>query len=75
MTPEALKMLAIGLAADWHAGPWHRHRFNWRRGDAGFRTQPGGQGPILSNMMIALALAEALGIYVLIVAILLLFVA
>ena len=75
MTPETLKMLAIGLAAGLGMlGPGIGIGMIGYSAMQALGRNPEARGPILTNMMIAIALAEALGIYVLIVAILLVFV-
>ena len=76
MTPETLKMLAVGLAAGLGMlGPGIGIGMIGYAAMQALGRNPEARGPILTNMMIAIALAEALGIYVLIVAILLVFVA
>ena len=76
MTPETLKMLAVGLAAGLGMlGPGIGIGMIGYSAMQALGRNPEARGPILTNMMIAIALAEALGIYVLIVAILLVFVA
>ena len=76
MTPETLKMLAVGLAAGLGMlGPGIGIGLIGYAAMQALGRNPEARGPILTNMMIAIALAEALGIYVLIVAILLVFVA
>jgi len=75
MTPETLKMLAIGLAAGLGMlGPGIGIGLIGYSAMQALGRNPEARGPIMTNMMIAIALAEALGIYVLIVAILLVFV-
>ena len=76
MTPETLKMLAVGLAAGLGMlGPGIGIGLIGYSAMQALGRNPEARGPILTNMMIAIAMAEALGIYVLIVAILLVFVA
>ena len=76
MTPETLKMLAIGLAAGLGMlGPGIGIGMIGYSAMQALGRNPEARGSILTNMMIAIAMAEALGIYVLIVAILLVFVA
>jgi F-type H+-transporting ATPase subunit c len=76
MTPETLKMLAIGLAAGLGMlGPGIGIGMIGYSAMQALGRNPEARGPILTNMMIGIAMAEALGIYVLIVAILLVFVA
>jgi F-type H+-transporting ATPase subunit c len=75
MTPETLKMLAIGLAAGLGMlGPGIGIGMIGYSAMQALGRNPEARGPIMTNMMIAIGLAEALGIYVLIVAILLVFV-
>jgi len=75
MTPETLKMLAIGLAAGLGMlGPGIGIGLIGYSAMQALGRNPEARGSILTNMMIAIGLAEALGIYVLIVAILLVFV-
>jgi F-type H+-transporting ATPase subunit c len=76
MTPETLKMLAVGLAAGLGMlGPGIGIGMIGYSAMQALGRNPEARGSILTNMMIAIAMAEALGIYVLIVAILLVFVA
>ncbi len=76
MTPETLKMLAVGLAAGLGMlGPGIGIGLIGYSAMQALGRNPEARGPIMTNMMIAIGLAEALGIYVLIVAILLVFVA
>ncbi len=76
MTPETLKMLAVGLAAGLGMlGPGIGIGMIGYAAMQALGRNPEARGPILTNMMIGIAMAEALGIYVLIVAILLVFVA
>ncbi len=75
MDPESLKMLAIGLSAGLGMlGPGIGIGLVGYAAMQALGRNPEARGAILTNMMIAIALAEALGIYVLIVAILLVFV-
>jgi F-type H+-transporting ATPase subunit c len=76
MDPNAMKMLAVGLAAGLgFLGP------GLGLGLIGFSAMqalgrnPEARGPILTNMILIGALAEAIGIYALIVAIILALVA
>ncbi len=76
MDPETLKMLAVGLVAGLGMlGPGIGIGLIGYSAMQALGRNPEARGPILTNMMIAIAMAEALGIYVLIVAILLVFVA
>ena len=73
---EAAKFLGAAIAiAVGVIGPWYRH---WHSGGWG-DGRPSGRNPeaagaITTNMILAIAFAEALGIYALIVAVILLFV-
>ncbi len=74
MEPETMKMLAVGLASGLgFLGP------GLGIGMIGFSAlqsigrNPEASGPIMTNMILALALCEAIGIYALVVSILLLF--
>lgn len=76
MTDEALKMLAIGIAAGvGFLGP------GLGLGLIGYATvqalgrNPEARGPIMTNMILVAALTEAIGIYALIVSVILAFVA
>jgi len=76
MTPETLKMLAVGLAAGLGMlGPGIGIGMIGYSAMQSLGRNPEARGPIMTNMMIGIGMAEALGIYVLIVAILLVFVA
>jgi F-type H+-transporting ATPase subunit c len=75
MTPEAMKMLAIGLAAGWGMlGPGLGLGMIGYSALQGIARNPEARGPILTNMILIGAFTEAIGIYVLIVAIILAFV-
>ena len=72
MTPEVMKMLAVGLAVGLGMlGP------GLGIGLIGFSAlqalgrNPEAKGPIQTNMILSIAFAEAIGIYVLIIAIIL----
>ncbi len=72
MTPEVMKMLAVGLAVGLGMlGP------GLGIGLIGFSAlqslgrNPEAKGPIQTNMVLSIAFAEAIGIYVLIIAIIL----
>ncbi|MBM4433415.1 MAG: ATP synthase F0 subunit C [Chloroflexi bacterium] len=72
MDPEAMKMLAVGLAVGLGMlGP------GLGIGLIGFSAlqslgrNPEARGPIQTNMILSIAFAEAIGIYVLIIAIIL----
>ncbi len=72
MDAEAIRMLAAGLAIGLGAlGPGIGIGILGYGAMQGLARNPEARGPIMTNMMIAIALAEAIGIYALIVAILL----
>ena len=72
MDAEAVKMLAAGLAMGLGAlGPGIGIGILGYGAMQGLARNPEARGPIQTNMMIAIALAEAIGIYALIVAIIL----
>jgi F-type H+-transporting ATPase subunit c len=72
MDPEAMKMLAAGLAIGLGLlGPGIGIGLIGFSAMQALGRNPEARGPILTNMILALALAEALGIYALIVAIIL----
>jgi F-type H+-transporting ATPase subunit c len=76
MTPEAVKMLAAGLAMGLGAlGPGVGIGILGYGAMQGLARNPEARGPIMTNMLIAIAMAEAIGIYSLIVAIILAMVA
>ena len=76
MTPEAVKMLAAGLAMGLGAlGPGIGIGILGYGAMQGLARNPEARGPIQTNMIVAIALAEAIGIYALIVAIILALVA
>jgi F-type H+-transporting ATPase subunit c len=75
MEPEVMKMLAIGLAVGLGMlGPGLALGLIGFSALQGIARNPEARGPILTNMILVAGLAEAIGIYVLIVAILLVFV-
>lgn len=75
MTPEVMKMLAIGLAVGLGMlGPALAIGMIGFSALQGIARNPEASGPIMTNMILVTAFAEAIGIYVLIVAILLVFV-
>ncbi len=75
MTPETMKMLAIGLSIGLGAlGPGLGIGILGYGAMIGLARNPEAKGPIQTNMIIAVALAEAVAIYALIVAVLLGFV-
>ncbi len=72
MTPETVKMLAVGLAAGLGMlGPALGLGLIGYGALTGISRNPEASGPILTNMILVAAFTEALGIYALIVAILL----
>jgi len=75
MEPEVMKMLAIGLAVGLGMlGPGLALGLIGFSALQGIARNPEARGPIFTNMILVAGLAEAIGIYVLIVAILLIFV-
>lgn len=75
MDPEVMKMLAIGLGVGLGMlGPAIALGLIGYSALQGIARNPEARGPIFTNMILVAGLAEAIGIYVLIVAILLLFV-
>ena len=76
ISADAMKMLAVGLAIGLGLlGPGMGIGFIGAAAMNAIGRNPEAQGAILTNMILAIAFAEALGIYALIVAILLVFVA
>ncbi len=72
MEPEAMKMLAIGLTVGLGMlGPGIGIGLIGYSALQGLARNPEARGPIMTNMILAIAFAEAIGIYVLIVAIIL----
>ena len=72
MEAEAMKMLAIGLAVGLGMlGPGLGIGLIGYSALQSIGRNPEASGPIMTNMILAIAFAEAIGIYVLIVAILL----
>jgi F-type H+-transporting ATPase subunit c len=75
MDPEVMKMLAIGLGVGLGMlGPAIALGLIGYSALQGIARNPEARGPIFTNMILVAGLAEAIGIYVLIVAILLVFV-
>ncbi len=75
MTPEVMKMLAIGLAVGLGMlGPALAIGLIGYSALQGLARNPEARGPIMTNMILVTAFAEAISIYVLIVAIILVFV-
>jgi len=76
MDPAVMKMLAIGLGVGLGMlGPAIALGLIGFSALQGIARNPEARGPIFTNMILVAGLAEAIGIYVLIVAILLVFVA
>jgi F-type H+-transporting ATPase subunit c len=76
MDPTAVKYLAAGLAMGLGAlGPGIGIGILGYGAMQGLARNPEARGPIMTNMLIAIAMAEAIGIYSLIVAIILAMVA
>ena len=76
MTPEVMKMLAVGLTAGLGLlGPALGIGLIGYSAMQALARNPEAKGPIQTNMLISAALAEAIGIYALIVAIILAMVA
>ena len=76
MEPEAVKMLAAGLAMGLGAiGPGVGIGILGYGAMQGLARNPVARGPIMTNMILAIAMAEAIAIYALIVAIILAMVA
>ncbi len=72
MDPEVMKMLAVGMAAGLGMlGPAIGLGLIGYGALTGISRNPEASGPILTNMILVAAFTEALGIYVLIVAIIL----
>ncbi len=76
MDPQAVKFLAAGLAMGLGAlGPGIGIGILGYGAMQGLARNPEARGPIMTNMLIAIGMAEAIGIYALIVAIILAMVA
>ena len=76
MDTEVMKMLAIGLSVGLgRLGPALALGLIGFSALQGIARNPEARGPIFTNMILVAGLTEAIGIYVLIVAILLIFVA
>ena len=75
MTPEVMKLLAVGLAVGLGMlGPALALGLIGYSALQGIARNPEARGPIFTNMILVAGLAEAIAIYVLIVAILLVFI-
>ena len=72
MDPQAMKMLAVGLAAGLGMlGPALAIGLIGYSALQGLARNPEARGPIMTNMILVTAFAEAIGIYVLIIGIIL----
>ncbi len=72
MDPEVMKMLAVGIAAGLGMlGPALAIGLIGYSALTGIARNPEASGPIMTNMILVTAFAEAIGIYVLIIAIIL----
>jgi len=72
MEPEVMKMLAVGLAVGLGMlGPGLAIGLIGYSAMQALGRNPEARAPIMTNMILAIAFAEAIGIYVLIVAIIL----
>ncbi|GAI93014.1 unnamed protein product [marine sediment metagenome] len=72
MDPQTMKMLAIGLAVGLGMlGPGLGIGLIGYSAMQALGRNPEARGPIMTNMILSIAFAEAIGIYVLIVAIIL----
>ena len=72
MTPEVMKMLAVGIATGLGMlGPALAIGLIGYSALQSIGRNPEASGPIMTNMILVTAFAEAIGIYVLIVAIIL----
>ena len=72
MDPQTMKMLAVGLAVGLGMlGPGLGIGLIGYSAMQALGRNPEARGPIMTNMILSIAFAEAIGIYVLIVAIIL----
>ena len=72
MTPDTMKMLAVGLAVGLGMlGPGLGIGLIGYSALQAIGRNPEARGPVQTNMILAIAFAEAIGIYVLIIAIIL----
>ncbi len=72
MDPQVMKMLAVGMAAGLGMlGPALAIGLIGYGALTGIARNPEASGPIMTNMILVTAFAEAIGIYVLIIAIIL----
>ncbi|MFH1651444.1 MAG: ATP synthase F0 subunit C [Chloroflexota bacterium] len=75
MDPASMKLLAVGLAASLgFLGPALGIGLIGYSALQGIARNPEASGPILTNMILVTAFAEAIGIYALVVSIILVFV-
>ncbi|MFC1914595.1 ATP synthase F0 subunit C [Chloroflexota bacterium] len=76
MDPATMKLLAVGLAASLgFLGPALGIGLIGYSALQGIARNPEASGPIMTNMILVTAFAEAIGIYALVVSIILVFVA
>ncbi len=76
ISPESIKLLAAGIAIGLGViGPGIGIGILGAAAMNAIGRNPEARGPILTNMILAIAFAEALGIYALVVAVILVFVA
>lgn len=74
-SPEAAKLIAVGLAMGMGTiGPGIGIGLIGKAALEALGRNPEARGPIVTNMILAIAFAEAVAIYVLIIAIVLIFV-
>jgi len=72
MTPEVMKMLAVGIIGSLGLlGPALAIGLIGYAALTGLARNPEARGPIMTNMILVTAFAEAIGIYALIIAIIL----
>lgn len=72
MTPEVMKMLAVGMAIGLGMlGPALAIGLIGYSALQGISRNPEASGPIMTNMILVTAFAEAIGIYVLVIGIIL----
>jgi len=72
MEPEVMKLLAVGMAASLGLmGPALAIGLIGYSALTGLARNPEASGPIMTNMILVTAFAEAIGIYALIIAIIL----
>ena len=75
MTPDVMKLLAVGIIGSLGLlGPALALGLIGYAALTGLARNPEASGPIFTNMILVAALAEAIGIYALIIAILLVFI-